>query len=130
MHGVTQTSIGCYGNTLTCARVETDCWYLGIKRRGHNVLMEGELGPTWLSAGLKPVEHQGTIITPLTHTHSALGHVFRTYGEWGHGSHLCSKCDNPVGAQIPPSPTHPTTLTHARTRKTPNPTFETLPHHC
>lgn len=30
--------------------------------------MKWEVGPTWLSAELKLAEHQGTIITPLTHT--------------------------------------------------------------
>lgn len=57
-----------YTQTHTHLTAETGYWYLRIKRGGHNVLMKWEVGPTWLSAELKLAEHQGTIITPLTHT--------------------------------------------------------------
>lgn len=65
-------SVGCLGktHTHTHTRVETGCWCPGMKGRGHNVLMKEALGSTWLSAGVKPAKHQGTIITPPTHTHT------------------------------------------------------------
>lgn len=38
-----------------------------VKGRVPNDLMKRELGPTWLSAGLKPVKYQGTTIPQYTH---------------------------------------------------------------
>lgn len=78
------------------------CLVSRINRREDNVLKKGSLGPTWLSAGITLGKHQGTIITPLTSPliHSVLwGMCVKTYGEWGHGWHLCSNCENPLGMQ-------------------------------
>lgn len=77
MHGITQTSIYYLGNThtQTHTRVETGCWYLGIKRRGHNVLMKGELGPhlviSWAQASQTPRDYHYPLDTH-SHRRSAL----------------------------------------------------------
>lgn len=66
-------------HTLTLEEVETSYRWSG---REHNDLLKGELGPTWLSAGLQPVKHQGTMIPP-TYTHLVLS--AGVYTIWGMG---------------------------------------------
>ena len=70
--------------THTRAQRGRDLW----SGRARKDLLKRELGPTWLSAGLQPVKHQGTMIPPHTCTHSAA--VYAIWGMGGRGWQPCS----------------------------------------
>lgn len=80
--------------TDTHIRVETGCWYLGIKRRGHNALMNGELGPhlviSWAQASQTPRDYHYPLDTRSnSHTHTVLWGMCLEHmgnGDMGHTS--------------------------------------------